>query len=550
MSLTICKMIYLCLILAVSTLITHTNGQFAFTELSKIGIIRGRNYQLKIVGTPTTQIMVIKLIPNVLNLTQCNKRDTVLDDYKSLLTRVLKPINDSIEIMKSNIHSRASGVRFWGAVVGGVALGVATSAQITAGVALHNSIQNANAIEQLKDSIKNTNQAVTHLADASRRTVLAISALQDQINNNIVPTINQLGCDVALNTLRLSLNRYFSEISLIFGPNLRDPASQTLSIQAVSQSFNGDFESMLNTLNIRKDDFLDLLQSDSIRGRIIGVNMAEYWIELQIEYPDLITIQNAVVQEFNIISHNQKGTEWLSLFPRAILKRGNFLSNIDLNECSRTDISYICREDTSSPISPSIFNCATGKLSECSRSLVVNSYVPRFALLDGVVFANCVPITCICTKQGQHLIQDSRASNVMISADYCDEVQIDGIIITVGPRKMNRTMYAQDIYEGPPVSTNPIDISNQLGQIEESISKADEYIKRSNDILSRINPSIVNTGTMTFLIIISVVIIIWSVASLIWLITITKKQSDLDHVYNNYHGRSTVNSLSSLIPGM
>lgn len=524
--------------------------QISFTELTKIGVIPSRNYKLKIKGATTTQAMVIKLIPNLSNISNCNKVNDVLNDYKDLLNRILKPINDSLTLVKSSVETRTSGLKFWGAIIGGVALGVATSAQITAAIALHKANQNAAMIKSLKDAILETNQAVAKLSAASSGIVLAISALQEQINGNLVPSINELGCDVAMNNLRLNLNRYFSEISLIFGPNLRDPGLQTLSIQAISQAFNGDFESMFNQLNYKRDDFLDLLQSDSIRGRIIDVDMTDYFISLQIEYPELIQITSAVIQEFNIISHNQKGTEWMAAFPRAILKRGNFLSNIELKDCSRTDNSYVCLEDTSTPMSPTMFECIQGKLDNCARTLVVNSYVSRFALSAGVIFANCVPITCVCTTTNQHMIQDTSASNVMISSEDCKEVQIDGVFITVGPRKLNRTMYAQDVKYGPPISSNPIDVSNQLAKVEESIKESDQFIKRSNEILKFVNPSLVSTSVMVFLIISAVVLIIWILIIVAWLYKLTKQVNSLEYIRFKPNDLSTVSSMSSLIPGI
>nr|AYM47519.1 fusion protein [Bat paramyxovirus] len=528
----------------------YVETQIAFTELTKIGVIRSRNYNLKIKGSVTTQPMVIKLIPNLSNITACPDQDKVIAEYKLLLNKILSPINESLSFARSVVQTRSSGVRFWGAVIGGIALGVAASAQITAAIALHKANQNAAMIKNMKDAIINTNKAVEKLQTTASNILLTISALQEQINTNIVPAINSLGCAVAMNSIRLQLNRYFSELTFVFGPNLRDPSSQTLSIQAISQAFNGDFESMMSALNYQKSDLLDLVQSDSIRGRIIDVDMTEYFISLQIEYPDLIMIEGATVQEFNLISHNDKGVEWMAAFPRAILKRGSFLSNIDLKDCSKTDLSYICQEDTSTPMSATLYNCVQGQLEDCARSLVVNSHVPRFALLDGAIFANCVPITCVCTQSNQHLIQDVLASNVMISSESCEEVQIDGMYITVGQRRLNRSMYAHNIKHGPPISTNPIDISNQLASAEESIKESKKYLEKSNDILRLINPSLVNTGTVVFLIVLTIIIVVVLGGLVFWVYRLSNKVDSYRYAVKRQDNLSTVSSMSSLIPGI
>ncbi|URD31409.1 fusion protein [Hipposideros bat paramyxovirus] len=537
------------IILILSVLISEVRPQVAISELSKIGVIKARNYGLKIKGNPSYQFMVIKFIPTITLNDNAKCNFTAVDEYKIMLERILTPINKSLEIMKSTITSRTTGVRFWGAVIGGVALGVATAAQITAGIALHNSIKNAAAIQGLTSAILKSNKAIEKLTLSSQKTVLAISGLQDQINTNIIPAIEKLGCETAHNTLRLHLNRYFSETSLVFGPNLRDPSTEAVSIQALSQAFGGDFDSLLTQLGYTKQDFLDVLQSDSIVGRIIDVDVPNALMTLQIEYPEMTDIPDAVVQEFNLISYNYKGLEWMSLFPRHILIRGNFLSNIDLTDCSRTDNNYICREDTSSPLSNSMYKCATGSLPDCARVQVVNSHVPRYALSDGVVFANCLPITCVCTSKSQHIIQDNKASNVMITSEFCKEIQIDGIYITVGPRLLNRTYYGANISVGPPITTNPVDVSNQLAQVENELNEAKKYLDQSNNIINNIKHSILTPQTMVYLVIISVFLILWFIITLIWLIKLTRNQGNSDHFRQSLERGSTINSLSSLIPG-
>ncbi|UMO78108.1 F protein [Bat paramyxovirus] len=527
-------------------LIDSIRMQLSIVELSKIGVIKGKNYGLKIKGTMTNQFLVVKFIPNISNMTNCGQK--AVDDYKQMLNRILLPINSSLTLMKSVIESRTTGVKFWGAVIGGVALGIATSAQITAGIALHNSIQNAAAINGMKESILEMHESIKSLQLSGQRTVVAISALQDQINSQIVPAINSLGCQVAENTLKLSLNQYFSELALIFGPNLRDPASETISIQTLSQAFHNDFESLLRQLSYTASDLLDVLQSDSIRGRIIDVDMNNYLMTIQIEYPSMIPITSAIIQEFNIISHNYHGTEWMAVVPHHVLIRGSLLSNIDLTKCSRTDHNYICQSDTSSPMSSSLYNCLIGKLENCARVQVVNSHVSRFALSDGVVFANCIQVSCFCKTTEQHILQDRDASNVMIAEDTCREVQVDGFYITVGKRSLNRTTISGNITAGPTVSTNPVDVSTQLGQVEEALEDSKMYLEKSRYLLDRVNPNIVNTNTTVYLIVITTIFILWMVISIIWLIFLTKKQKVEANIRYNINRGSTVNSLSSLIP--
>uniref|UniRef100_A0AAU7E2B1 Fusion glycoprotein F0 n=1 Tax=Otomys rat paramyxovirus TaxID=3141898 RepID=A0AAU7E2B1_9MONO len=537
------------ILLPVICITTHSSAQLALSELTKIGIIPGKSYSLKLSTHSTYQFMVIKLIPNLQNITNCT--NNALQSYKAMLDRIVKPINESLYKVRSAIKDRqpdgSDNTRFWGAVIGGVALGVATSAQITAGVALHNSIQNANAIMTMKESIKNTNKAISELQTATKNTVLVLNALQDEINNQLVPAINTLGCQVVGNTLGLKLNQYFSEISLVFGPNLRDPTSETLSIQALSRAFNGDFDSMMSQLKYSDDDFLDLLESDSIRARIIDVSLTDYFITLQIEYPSLLTIQDATIYTFNPISYNYRGSEWVSIFPKQILVRGTYISNIDISGCVVASTSIICQSDTSSPISSTTWNCATGNLTQCARTRAVNSHVPRFALSGGVIFANCAPIVCRCQTPPFNINQEPKVTNVMIGSETCQELFIDSYYITIGKSKLPRAMYAEDVSLGGPISVDPVDLGNEVSSINSALNKSEQYLDDANKLLDKVNPNIVNAKSFGAILGVSIILVIWFLITLIWLIYLTKNMSYLSNLSRMGSRASTVNSLSGFI---
>ncbi|QZU27225.1 fusion protein [Boe paramyxovirus] len=542
------KQIYMIILLVLLDQTTTSNSQLALSELSKIGIIKARSLKLKVKGQPSIQHMVIKLIPNLDNITTCTY--TSLNSYKQLLLKILNPIRNSLDLVQNSISERRSGVRFWGAVIGGVALGVATSAQITAGIALHKANENAKAIMSMKDAIKKSNQAVQKLQNAVGNTVLAVSALQDQINSQIVPFINQLSCELINNKLALSLNQYFSEISLIFGPNLREPALSTMSIQAISRAFNGDFESLLTNLGYNSDDFLDILESKSIIGRIIEVDLQEYLIIIQIEYPMITPVPEAFVQKFNLISFNVGGTEWLSVFPRNILIRGTLISNIDLTDCTETTNSAICSSDTSSPLSAELYNCAKGNITLCARTRVVNSQVPRYALSDGVIFANCLPTPCQCKTSGNLIIQDVFTTNVMVDQSFCPEIFIDGIFITVGRRFLNRTTYSSNVTVGGQVTIDPVNIGTELAEVKKDIKESQDLITESDKILNKINLSFNSTALMVFLIIVAVISVVWIPLSILWLIYITKGKNLIGFKNYNHDRLSTTGTLSSLIPSI
>ncbi|UQM99608.1 fusion protein [memana virus] len=503
------------------------NAQLALGNLTKIGIIPGKSYNLKITGITSHQYMVIKLLPNIENLTGCAVE--ALTNYKQMLTRILLPINNTLAKIKNAVTDKPfhpdkeNPENFWGAVIGGIALGVATAAQITGSLALHNSLENAAAIRQMKEAIKATNEAVEELQTSTGQVLLAVSALQDQINTQFVPALSKIGCQVVSNSLGLRLNQYFSELSIVFGPNLRDPSSQTLSIQAISRAFNRDFDTLVKKLGYTSSDMLDLLESGGIRGRIIDVDMENYYIVLQIEYPSISSIPDAVVQFFNLITFNSYSEEWISIFPSQLLIRGNFISQIDVAGCVYTLNSILCSRDSTYPAGPTLLECARGDTSKCGRTRVVNTNSPRYALSHGVLFVNCMSVNCRCIQPEFSIVQDPSVTNTMIHADFCNEVMIGTIYVTVGPKSLPRAEYSEVFELGSEVNVDPIDVGNEIAAAQESLNKSKETLDKAKELLDKVDPKVINLGTFGSLIGVVVLISAWMVISLVWLCCLTKR---------------------------
>nr|WPV62599.1 MAG: fusion protein [Wenzhou rodent jeilongvirus 2]WPV62606.1 MAG: fusion protein [Wenzhou rodent jeilongvirus 2] len=503
--------------------------QVSLSNLSNIGVIPGKSYNLKILGITSHQYIVLKLLPNLENVSDCAQG--AVANYKLMLNRVLTPINETLSKIKNAVRDKPitdrSGENFWGAVIGGIALGIATVAQITGSVALHNSLENAKAIRQMKESIRHTNQAIEQLQTSTAQTILAVNALQDQINTQFVPAITSMGCQIVSNSLGLRLNQYFSEISLVFGPNLRDPASETLSIQAISRAFNRDFDTLLKKLGYSATDLLDLIDSEGIRGRIIDVDLEDYFIVIQMEYPALTVIPDATIQTFNRISFNQGGEEWISVFPNQLLVRNGFISQIDITGCLLTENTAICEYDTSYPAGPSLLACARGDTSRCAKTRVVTSHVPRFALSRGVLFANCLAINCRCVNPEFSINQEPNTAGVMIHSNYCQEVLVGNIYITVGPKVLPRSEYSNNITVGQEITVDPIDIGNELALAQLSLNKSRETIEEAKRLLEKVNPRIINMSVFSSMIALIILAILWVIVSFFWLVYLTKKVSTI-----------------------
>nr|UED37258.1 fusion protein [Paramyxoviridae sp.] len=539
------KVCILYIILAISS--NYINCQVAFTELSSIGIIKGKNFGLKVTGGYSTQVMVLKLIPNMDNLTECTK--SALDNYKQTLVRVMTPIKQAMDFTRSAIKDKqVKNLRFFfGAIVGGVALGVATSAQITAGIALHNSLENAKAISSMRDAILATNTAVEELHNSQLQSVMVFNALQNKINSQIIPMLNSLGCQLSRNTLELYLNRYLSEISLIFGPNLRDPGFATLSVQAIASAFNGDFDTLSRSLGYSGKDFLDLMESNSITGRIIDISIDNFYIVIQIEYPILTTITDAIIQEFNLISYNYQGIEWISVYPNAILIRGGYLSNIELKSCVRTKSNYVCRQDTSIPMSDSLYKCTKGNVSSCARTRVINAHVPKFVLSDGIVFANCIATICKCQDPSYMIVQEQDVTTTMVSSERCNELLIDNVFITVGKSSFKRGMFASNVTVGAQVSVDPVDVSNELASIQISLNKTKSMLDKSNSILRGMKEGQINGYSFIIVCCLTGLTMLWCLILTLAMCKVFSKiraNSEIIPIFANPRNMGSLNTIS------
>lgn len=517
-------------------LIQSTLCQIDYNELSKIGCIKGRTRSYKIKSTPISKDIVIKLIPNLSKLTNCT--GIVLDKYKNDVSKLIKPIKQALDFYSNNTNPLPTNFRFAGVVLAGVALGVATAAQITAGFALYEARQNAQNIARLKESIISTNEAVTKLEQSGREIVSVITGVQDYINTNIVPNLDRINCDVLKLSLELALTKYYTEILTVFGPNLQDPVGQSLTIQAISQSFGGNYDMLLKTLGYTSSDFVDILASHSITGQITYVDLDVPYIVLRVSYPLLIKIDGAMVQETNIISFQKDASEWMAIVPRYVLIRNSYISNIDLTNCLITDNSVICNNDYAYPMEYNLLQCLRGNTSNCLRQLVLSSHVPRFALSEGVIYANCLTTTCQCYTTGQGIYQSPKSSITMISMKTCEVVAIGGTLIRVGNYLGSINYNTTDVEVGNEVLLDPIDMSNQLININHTLNQAADLIKKSNEILSGVNPKLIQSKIIVCVIILAIASIILSlltaVSSSILLIKLKSLNKQIDRLYDGF----------------
>ncbi|UOX72997.1 fusion protein [Wufeng Chodsigoa smithii henipavirus 1] len=490
-----------------------------YENLSSVGIIKGNTYNYKIKGDPSTKMLVVKLIPNIDGLGNCT--DKQMKDYKTLVKSTLQPVKDSLAQMLNNVETYNGYVKFFGAVMAGAALGVATAATVTAGIALHQSNQNAKDIANMKDAIMKTNQAITTLSSASQKMLTVIDSIRGEINQQIIPVLNQLSCETVGLNLGIKLTQYYSQISTFFGPALQNPVQSILTIQAISHAFGGNFNELMTVMGYTGSDFQDIIQGNLITGSVIGVDPEVGYIALEIRIPSLTVVPNAYVQELLPVSFNIDGDEWMTIVPNYVLTRTTYLSNIDINRCLITDKSVICGNDYATPMSNQLINCLNGNTQHCAREAVVTSYVPKFALSGGVIYANCLSTVCRCIDKDQPISQSLSQTLMMLDNQHCNVYQISNVLISTGRYLGDAEFRNEGIDLGPPIVVDKIDLGGQIADINQTISDAEEFIEESNKILSKINPKIISVKSMVVLYVVVALIAILAMVSLVLSIRLT-----------------------------
>nr|QDA18220.1 fusion protein [Feline morbillivirus]QDA18238.1 fusion protein [Feline morbillivirus]QDA18244.1 fusion protein [Feline morbillivirus]QDA18250.1 fusion protein [Feline morbillivirus]QDA18256.1 fusion protein [Feline morbillivirus] len=458
-----------------------TIAQVGWDNLTSIGVISTKQYDYKITTLNTNQLMVIKMIPNISSIINCTKPELI--KYRELVSGIIRPINESLELMNSYINMRTGSERFIGAVIAGVALGVATAAQITSGIALHNSIMNKKQIQELRKALSTTNKAIDEIRIAGERTLIAVQGIQDYINNIIIPMQDKLQCDILSSQLSIALLRYYTNILTVFGPSIRDPITSTISIQALSQAFNGNLQALLDGLGYTGRDLRDLLESKAITGQIIHADMTDLFLVLRINYPSITEMQGVTIYELNSITYHIGPEEWYTIMPNFIAVQGFLMSNFDERKCSITKSSILCQQNSIYPMSTEMQRCIKGDIKFCPRSKAIGTLVNRFILTKGNLMANCLGIICRCYTSGQVITQDPNKLITIISQEECREVGVDGIRIMVGPRKLPEIIFNARLEIGVPISLSKLDVGTDLAIASAKLNNSKALLEQSDKIL-------------------------------------------------------------------
>nr|ANG56406.1 fusion protein [Respirovirus bovis]ANG56407.1 fusion protein [Respirovirus bovis] len=500
--------------------------QIDITKLQRVGVLVNNPKGMKISQNFETRYLILSLIPKIENSQPCG--DQQINQYKKLLDRLIIPLYDGLKLQKdvivvrheSNNSTSSRKKRFFGEIIGTIAIGIATSAQITAAVALVEAKQARADIDKLKEAIRDTNKAVQSIQSSVGNLIVAVKSVQDYVNNEIVPSIARLGCEAAGLQLGIALTQHYSELTNIFGDNIGTLKEKGIKLQGIASLYRTNITEIFTTSTVDQYDIYDLLFTESIKMRVIDVDLNDYSITLQVRLPLLTKLSNTQIYRVDSISYNIQGKEWYIPLPNHIMTKGAFLGGADIKECIEAFSSYICPSDPGFILNREIENCLSGNITQCPKTVVTSDIVPRYAFVNGGVIANCIPTTCTCDGIDNRINQAPDQGIRVITHKECQVIGINGMLFRPNKEGTLATYTYDDIVLNNSVALDPIDISMELNKAKLELEESKEWIKKSNQKLDSVGGWYQSNITITIII---MMIIILFIINMIIIIIIFKQ---------------------------
>nr|UNY77802.1 fusion protein [Respirovirus suis] len=494
-------------ILSIASLVT---SQVPRDKLANLGIIIKDSKALKIAGSYENRYIVLSLVPTIDNVSGCGSIQ--IAKYKEMLERLLIPIKDALDLQESLIvidnettdNTYRPQYRFVGAIIGTIALGVATAAQVTAGVALMEAREAKRDISILKEAMEKTQNSIEKLQNSAGEQILALKMLQDYVNGEIKPAIEELGCETAALKLGIALTQHYTELTNAFGSNLGSIGEKSLTLQALSSLYKTNITDILTATNLGRTDIYDIIYAEQVKGRVIDVDLRRYMVTIAIKIPILSEIPGVLIYEVSSISYNIDGSEWYAAVPDHILSKSAYIGGADVSDCIESRLTYICPRDPAQIIADNQQKCFLGHLDECPVTKVIDNLVPKFAFINGGVVANCIASTCTCGEERIQVSQDRNKGVTFLTHNNCGLIGVNGVELHANKKGSDATWNVSPIGVGPAVSLRPVDISLQIVAATNFLNSSRKDLMRAKEILNQVG----NLEDLTVITIINIVIIV------------------------------------------
>nr|AGG37837.1 fusion protein [avian paramyxovirus 1] len=484
-------------------------------SLAAAGIVVTGDKAVNIYTSSQTGSIIVKLLPNMpKDKEACAKAP--LEAYNRTLTALLTPLGDSIRRIQGSV-SKSGGrrqKRFVGAIIGSVALGVATSAQITAAAALIQANQNAANILRLKESIAATNEAVHEVTDGLSQLAVAVGKMQQFINDQFNNTARELDCMKITQQVGVELNLYLTELTTVFGPQITSPALTQLTIQALYNLAGGNMDYLLTRLGVGNNQLSSLISSGLITGHPILYDSQTQLLGIQVNLPSVGNLNNMRATYLETISVSTTKGFASALVPKVVTQVGSVIEELDTSHCIESELDLYCTRIVTFPMSPGIYSCLSGNTSACMYSKTEGALTTPYMTLKGSVIANCKITTCRCADPPSIISQNYGEAVSLIDRHSCSVLSLDGITLRLSGEFDVTYQKNISILESQVIVTGNLDISTELGNVNNSISSALGKLAESNNKLDQVNVKLTSTSALITYIALTIISLVSGILSL------------------------------------
>nr|ACZ72938.1 fusion protein [avian paramyxovirus 1] len=474
--------------------------------LAAAGIVVTGDKAVNIYTSSQTGSIIVKLLPSMpKDKEACAKAP--LEAYNRTLTTLLTPLGDSIRRIQESVTTSGGRRqrRFIGAVIGSVALGVATAAQITAASALIQANQNAANILRLKESIAATNEAVHEVTDGLSQLAVAVGKMQQFVNDQFNNTAQELDCIKITQQVGVELNLYLTELTTVFGPQITSPALTQLTVQALYNLAGGNMDYLLTKLGVGNNQLSSLIGSGLVTGNPILYDSQTQLLGIQVNLPSVGNLNNMRATYLETLSVSTTKGFASALVPKVVTQVGSVIEELDTSYCIGTDLDLYCTRIVTFPMSPSIYSCLSGNTSACMYSKTEGALTTPYMALKGSVIANCKMTTCRCVDPPGIISQNYGEAVSLIDRHSCNVLSLDGITLRLSGEFDATYQKNISILDSQVIVTGNLDISTELGNVNNSISNALDKLEESNSKLDKVNVKLTSTSALITYIILTVI---------------------------------------------
>nr|AXY94541.1 fusion protein [avian paramyxovirus 1] len=499
------------LILSYTCLTSSLDGR----PLAAAGIVVTGDKAVNVYTSSQTGSIIVKLLPNMpKDKEACAKAP--LEAYNRTLTTLLTPLGDSIRKIQGSVATSGGRrqKRFIGAVIGSIALGVATAAQITAAAALIQANQNAANILRLKESIAATNEAVHEVTDGLSQLSVAVGKMQQFVNDQLNNTARELDCIKITQQVGVELNLYLTELTTVFGPQITSPALTQLTIQALYNLAGGNMDYLLTKLGVGNNQLSSLIGSGLITGYPILYDSQTQLLGIQVNLPSVGNLKNMRATYLETLSVSSTKGFASALVPKVVTQVGSVIEELDTSYCIESDLDLYCTRIVTFPMSPGIYSCLSGNTSACMYSKTEGALTTPYMALKGSVIANCKITTCRCADPPGIISQNYGEAVSLIDRHSCNVLSLDGITLRLSGEFDATYLKNISILDSQVIVTGNLDISTELGNVNNSISNALDKLTESNSKLDKVNVRLTSTSALITYIALTVISLFFGVLSL------------------------------------